>query len=99
MVARTDSFRLQSIVALSLTVVTRSRAIALSTSSPRSRMANDEGRRLILQAIFLKLYVESDEVVGHELREPLAEVASVESRLRKAGTVGELKRWAAGLVG
>jgi len=41
------------------------------------RRCDDEKRRLLNQAIFLKLYVDHDKITGHELHEPFARLHAV----------------------
>ena len=47
--------------------------------------ATDETRRKLNQAIFKRLYVMNDEIVGHELQEPLAELHAVQAAFIKGG--------------
>jgi site-specific DNA recombinase len=42
------------------------------------RRCDDEQRRLLNQAIFLKLYVDHDKITGHELHEPFARLHAVQ---------------------
>ncbi len=52
------------------------------------RRCNDEQRRQLNQAIFVKLYVNEHTVTGHELREPLAELHAAQRAHQLAGSPG-----------
>jgi site-specific DNA recombinase len=58
--------------------------------------ATDETRRKLNHAIFKRIFVCSDEVVGHELNEPIAELMTVQAALGAGASTGELNaRWEA----
>lgn len=50
------------------------------------RCCNDEQRRLLNQALFARLYVHEEEIVGHELNEPFATLRTIHDQYRRAGT-------------
>ncbi len=46
------------------------------------RRCDDEQRRLLNQAIFHGLYVEDDQITGHDLKEPFAQLHAVQTSRR-----------------
>jgi site-specific DNA recombinase len=52
------------------------------------RQVGDTTRRMLNQAIFRRLYVYNDEVVGHEMNEPLAELLAFEAGERALAVTG-----------
>ncbi len=50
------------------------------------RACNDDQRRLLNQALFAKLYVHEDRIVGYELNEPFATIHAVQDGYRRFGT-------------